>query len=209
VSRSETHWSHIEAAARGDEKAFRELWLRYEPVVRSYLRRRGVREPDDLIQDVFMALLTSVLGKASPERGRFRSLLLTVTRNILARSLRQANADKRGGGKVEALGARDLPAPEQDQDAFDRDWAARLLQLGLQRLAESHPQYFHALQLALEGRSRHESAAALGCSETDVRNRIHRGKKKLVDYVKEEILNYSTTTEYPDELDVFSGLLST
>jgi DNA-directed RNA polymerase specialized sigma24 family protein len=115
---------------------------------------------------------------------------------------------KRGGGRVVPLGEQDVASPVED-DVFDREWVAHLLEVALGRLAREHPTYHDALRLAvLEGRSRAEVAAALGRSEGDVNNHLHRGKGKLIEYIREQVRDYSTTQSgYEEELRYLARLL--
>ena len=64
------------------------------------MRRRGYDEEDarDLTQSFFAKLLEkNALMAANPERGRFRSFLLTSLKNFLASEWRRQAAVKRGG----------------------------------------------------------------------------------------------------------------
>src|SRR6185503_5583456 len=126
--------------------------------------RRGFpNDAEDLAQEVFLRLLQDkVLSKADPSRGRFRSLLLAVTRHVMGNYREREAAQKRGSGHVHALGDLDFSRQEPD-DHFDREWVSHLVEVALARLAREHPEYHQALQRsALDGIPCSEIARSLG-----------------------------------------------
>lgn len=180
-----TLWTVIRGADRGEEAALREFALKYRGPIVSYIARRGLpNDAEDLAQEVFLRLLQDrVLAKADPSRGRFRSLLLAVTRHVISHHREREGAQKRGGGNVRSLESVDVSAQEPDE-SFDREWVGHLVELSLARLAREHPNYHEALRLSvLEG--------AAGVDH----NLVHRGKKKVADYLREQIQEYSLSRE--------------
>lgn len=205
----QTRWTQIRLASEGDRSALTEFVQRYRPPVVAYFARRGLgAEAEDLAQEVFLRFLDKeVLAKADPERGRFRGLVMAVTRRVFAGHFERRAAKKRGGDAVvQALGDLDLAAPDED---FDREWVGHLLERSLGRLEEEHPNYHAALSaVLLEQRSHVEAAEALGCAAGDVNNWVHRGKKKVIAYLQEEVRRYTCSeAEYQDELRQLSRLL--
>lgn len=198
-----TLWTVIRDAGRGEERALREFVLKYRAPVAAYIARRGwARDAEDLAQEVFLRLVQDgVLAKADPSKGRFRSLLLAVTRHVVGHHVERERAQKRGGGQVGSLEGIDVARPEADEP-FDREWVAHLLEVALARLAREHENYHEAIRLALlEGKPWAQIAGALGKSEGDVANYIHRGKRKLVDYLQDQIRDYSAShQDYAEEL---------
>ncbi len=192
-----TLWTVIRGAREGDESHLGSFVERYRPPVVKYIARRGIGdEAEDLAQEVFVKIFTQgILEKADPAKGRFRSLLLAVTRHAIGHHLEKRGAQKRGGGKVAALGDIDVAAPEEDE-AFDREWVTHLVEMSLSRLAREHPHYHEALGRALfEKQSYAEVAEALERTENQVRNHVHRGRAKLVQYIRDEIHEYATSDE--------------
>ena len=116
----------------------------------AYVRRRGYAEDDarDLTQAFFARLLERQdVGKASPERGRFRSFLLTSLKNFLINEKERERTLKRGGGTAPlSFDARDAdgllgPDPVDDETPeriFERTWARSVLERALQRLREDY-----------------------------------------------------------------------
>jgi DNA-directed RNA polymerase specialized sigma24 family protein len=98
-----TRWSLIARAKHSDDgarQALDELCRVYWPPVYAMYRGEGVaaEQARDLTQGLFASLLERQdLGKANPERGRFRSFLRTCARNWLLNERDRDQARKRGG----------------------------------------------------------------------------------------------------------------
>lgn len=131
-----THWSVV-VSAREDRRgaALGRLVQMYTPALRTYLlleRRLSPQDVDDAIQG-FVAdrvLESSLLAKADPARGKFRSLLLAALNNHINSEYRRATAKKRAPeAGISSLDAA-THAASADQDpfrAFNRAWAMQLL----------------------------------------------------------------------------------
>ncbi len=201
-----TLWTVIEGARAGEETQRNEFILRYRAPVVSFIVRRGLAgESEDLAQEVFIRIFTQdVLEKADPSKGRFRSLLLAVTRHVIGTHLQKQGAQKRGGGQVVALGEIDVAA--EGEEDFDREWVAHLLEVALARLGREHPSYHETLgRFLFEKQSYDEIAGTLEKTVSQVRNHIHRGRTKLVQYLREEVRQYSISEEdYQEELRALS-----
>ena len=176
-----TLWTVIRGAGKGDEAALRDFVLKYRPPVLAYLVRRGFRaEAEDLAQEVFLRVFQDrVLLKADPSLGRFRSLLLSVTRHVLGHHVERELAKKR-------VPPPPVPEPSTDED-FDREWVAHLIEVALARLAKEHPNYHEALRASLEGGTPADY------------NHVARGKKKLAEYLKDQVRDYSASRAELDE----------
>lgn len=98
-----THWTLIHAAGPGDDARSRriigELLQDYWKPVYCYLRHRGHKneEAKDLTQGFFqdVVLRRDLIQRADPQRGRFRTLLLTALNHYLANVHRRQTAQKR------------------------------------------------------------------------------------------------------------------
>jgi len=101
-----THWSLILACAgEGDaqqaNQALTSFFQKYWYPLYAYVRRRGYREEDaeDLVQGFCMHLQEKhALAKADPQRGKFRTFLLSSLQNFLANEKARAETQKRGFG---------------------------------------------------------------------------------------------------------------
>lgn len=207
-----TQWVTIRRAAAQDPDALEAFVARYRPAILSYLRRNGfeAHDAEDLSQEVFLRLLSQgALDRADRERGRFRVYLFGLTRHVVSEHLKRRSRLKRGGGRRElSLEAELCPAPERDE-AFDQAWLERMLDLALEALRESKPDYHRALiGSAMEGRDQASLAAELGRSVNDIKNFVRRGRELLRAELKGQIAAYcSSREEYEDEVATLSRYL--
>ncbi len=200
----ETAWSTIIAAR---DRASPEWRARLGRLVSAYwrpvfwhLQRRWRLSPEDaadLAQEFFMKLFQGgALEKASPERGRFRTFLKMQVRDLVVDDLRKKLALKRGGGEAHVplspeAGETESPEPEPEE-AFDRDWAACLLQDSIRELesslaAKGKETVYLAFQncvLLNPPKSYRECAGLLGIKESDVRNYVYAARGELRDIVR-------------------------
>ncbi len=232
-----TRWSIVLLAGRGQDRAAQDalahLCEHYWYPIYAYVRRRGHAPADaqDLTQEFFARMLAQhTFAKADPERGRFRTFILTTLGHFLTDEWEKLRAQKRGGGQ--GVLSLDLAAAEKrfelepaDRDAspdraFDRLWAMTLLDTVLRRLEaeyarESKAQQFATLRPALVGGSAAqpyaELAAALGTSEGAVKVTVHRLRKRYRELLQAEIADTVNTPEAArDELqELFRALGST
>lgn len=147
-----THWSLVLAAGHQTSPesidALTHLCESYWHPLYTYARRRveDVHEAQDLTQEFFSQLLEkNYLEAVDPQRGHFRSFLLTAFKHFLANQWEKARAQKRGGGRnllrfdfdaedsTYGLQPADDLTPEQ---LFDRRWATALLTHVLHRLRD-------------------------------------------------------------------------
>jgi RNA polymerase sigma-70 factor (ECF subfamily) len=145
-----TRWSTVLNAGSGDSPQAREalerLCAAYWFPLYAHIRRRGHKPEDacDLTQEFFASLLRRhSLAHVGPEKGRFRTFLLTSLGYFLADQVDYRRAVRRGGGKplveLDALRAEERytvePATDETPDkAFDRRWLAALMVRALTRL---------------------------------------------------------------------------
>jgi RNA polymerase sigma-70 factor (ECF subfamily) len=96
----------LEAARAGGQEAFTAIYSGNAPLVLGYLRANGARDPEDLTQEVFVAVVRSLGAFVGDERA-FRSWILTIAHRRLVDDYR-----RRGRRPVAALDEIDL-----------RDWS--------------------------------------------------------------------------------------
>lgn len=184
----------------------------------AFLRRRGLAPEDaeDTVQAFFAWLLEAdVLGRADPNRGRFRSFLLAALKQFLARQHQYQSAAKRSPDRPllsidTAVGStryRTEPAdPLTPEKQFEYAWARAVLDRSLERLQnearhQGGEERFETLKGFLTGRrevSGREVAHRLGLSEGAVRVAIHRLKQRYGAILREEV---GSTLETADAID--------
>src|ERR1700683_4775277 len=105
-----TRWSLVVAAGdpqRQDaQSSLFSLCEKYWYPLYAYLRRRGYpsHQAQDLTQEFFIRVLEGrYLDRADPEKGRFRSFILTSLKFFVADEEDRHRARKRGGGMVVPL----------------------------------------------------------------------------------------------------------
>jgi RNA polymerase sigma-70 factor (ECF subfamily) len=198
-----------------------------------YVRRRGFSTEDaqDLTQSFFARLMENEsIGRASPERGRFRTFLLTAMQNFLANEWDRQHTIKRGGaigfmsleeiGGAEADYSSDPRSPELTPDKlYERNWTLALLGRATARLQEEFADAgrlptFQALIGFLAGdgagTTYAEAAAALGISEAAARVTVHRLRGRLRDLLCREIADTIAEPDNPDAVaEEFRYMLST
>ena len=200
-----TDWAGVLAAGSTDESeagpALERICTRYWYPLYSYVRRQGHphHSAEDLTQEFLARLLANEsLAKANPDRGRFRTFLLSSLRNFLINEWQRAGATKRGGHAARS------PAVSQDADAafnrepadpglgpeqaFDRNWSLCLIEQALAALrveydANGRAVLFDALAPAVWGAGPTEpqarQAERLGLSLTALKVSAHRLRKRL------------------------------
>jgi RNA polymerase sigma factor (sigma-70 family) len=215
-----THWSLVKAAADTETETGRQaldrLFRLYWYPLYLFLRRQGLTEKDaeDLLQGFFVqAMEKGLLGTADPERGRFRTYLLTSLQNYLANHYRAQNAIKRGGQvfihslNMDSAEKRYRLEPATTltpEEAFERKWAQTVVQQAISRLEEEwaepgKQEVFQALRKLLVGQTPDETyqqiAKRLGKSETAIKVTVHRLRKRCGELIRNEIASTVCTEQ--------------
>jgi RNA polymerase sigma factor (sigma-70 family) len=137
-----TSWTLIARAphSRADMET---LLARYSSPVYAYLCRKGYRSHDaeDLAQAFFaeVVLGRALVARADPARGRFRSFLKRALEHFVVDEHRRVRGreGKRPVARTmdeAARAAAESDAPDDPARAFDREWAATLLNEALRRV---------------------------------------------------------------------------
>lgn len=222
-----TRWS-IVLRARGesaDARAALEVLCRtYRPAVLAYIRSRP--HAGDAAEDLTQAFFASFLERAwhssaDPQRGRFRSFLLTALKRFLIDADAEARALKRGGGcrfqSLDENTARGLASGDTPERAFERAWARAVLGAALARLRDEAEEagklaMFERLSPFLVERPDATDYARLAAELNLRRNTlavaVHRMRHRLRDLVREEL--GETTSDRADmdaELRLLRGAL--
>ncbi|HEY6760182.1 MAG TPA: sigma-70 family RNA polymerase sigma factor [Baekduia sp.] len=168
----------LAAAAGGDDQAFEEFYRRHLAAVTGFhLRRTGRRDlAFDLTAETFAAVVVA-LHTFDPARGSAGGWLFGIAGHKLADALRR--------GRVEADARRRLrhePVALEDEDlARVEELASLVNEARLATLLGDLPTDQRAALLArvVDEQSYEAIAATLDCSEAVVRQRVHRGLRRL------------------------------
>jgi RNA polymerase sigma-70 factor (ECF subfamily) len=228
-----TRWSLVAAAAQRDSPesaaALASLCGLYWYPLYAYARRRlpTIEDAQDLTQEFFLRLQErDYLRQADPQRGRFRSFLLTAFKHFLTKEQERANAQKRGGGRKllpldfqsgECRFQREPSHQATAEALYERGWALTILQQALTRLREEQTvagkeRLFECLKATLTGddppRPYADLAAELGMSVQAIKVTVHRLRRRYGELLRAEVAQTVTTSgEVEDELrDLFAAV---
>lgn len=208
-----TQWSLV-LRAGGDapatsSEALEELCRRYWYPLYAFARRSGlsVHDAEDSTQGFFAHLVEkSVIARADPARGRFRSFLLSSFRNFMGQARLRASARKRGGGSMivsfddpetENRYQRESASQQTAEQLFERRWAVTLVvrvlrQLETEQQAAGRGTQFTAMKPYLaadRGEATYASLASqLGCSPGAARVAVHRLRRSYHQLFQTEVM---------------------
>ncbi len=215
-----TMWSTIHHAKTGDRAALNRIFTGYHPAVVRFIQSEGFGESDaeDIAQEVFTIICKEeFMVKVDATKGRFRSLVLAVTKNLVLLEKRKRATLKRGSGKttvsveqVRDQGVEFDIADTQQRDLrdekFDTYWVQSLVARAMKMLQDEcdikKTPFYQCLELFIAGKGYDEVAKAIGSQEDQVRSYIHQARTKLKKNVEKMIHEYSASMdEYEKELD--------
>ena len=205
-----TQWSVVLNAGAGasplSSSALEDLCRAYWPPLYSFLRRQGhsPHDAEDLVQGFLARLLAREdLAGVGPEKGRFRTFLLTSLRNFTIKQALRDKALKRGGGQItisinaeeaEQLCGPDLTATSPEA-AFDRRFAQAVVTRAFTALREEHrargkESLFEKLSPFLDGAEPddyEQPAAQLGMTAGAMAVAVHRLRGRLRELLRAEV----------------------
>ena len=216
-----TRWTLVVAAGDPQRKDARSalvsLCENYWYPLYAYLRRRGYApdQAQDLTQEFFMRVLEGrYLDRADPEKGRFRSFILTSLKFFVADEQDRQRAQKRGGGAVvsfefssgEERYQREPGHNETPERIFERRWALSMLDRVMERLRgefvqHGRPENFERMKVFLLRQSEApyaDLAREMNTSEGALKVAIHRLRKRYRELFRQEIAD---TVADPAEVD--------
>jgi RNA polymerase sigma factor (sigma-70 family) len=205
-----TRWTLVVAAGDPQRKDARSalvsLCENYWYPLYAYLRRRGYApdQAQDLTQEFFMRVLEGrYLDRADPEKGRFRSFILTSLKFFVADEQDRQRAQKRGGGAVVSLEfssgeeryQREPGHYETPDRIFERRWALSMLERVMETLRDEfvqhgRPENFERMKVFLLGQSEApyaDLAREMNTSEGALKVAIHRLRKRYRELFRQEI----------------------
>jgi RNA polymerase sigma factor (sigma-70 family) len=218
-----THWTVVHNAGAEDTQlrleALETLCRTYWYPLYCFARRMGSSPEDaqDLTQSFFIVFLEKhYVVRADPERGRFRTFLLTSFRNFMINEWKRAQTIRRGRGwkaiSFDAQSAEeryiwDRVDPESPDKTYDKAWAVSTLRQAMNRVRDEYAaagkaELFEALKPRLWGDaldvSGAEMAARLCLSEAALKMATVRLRRRFRDALRQEV---GKTVADPTALD--------
>lgn len=198
-----TRWSLVAIAREQPPRArdaLEQLCRTYRPPVLAYLRRSGMNPDDaeDMAQAFFVQFLEHALyASADPQRGRFRTLLLTALQRFVSHQRQRQSAQKRGAALTAGNALDDIVDESASPEAaFTQAWLLTVLSHAMNHLqcewegAGKHAQ-FEQMWPLLEHASPDELqalAAATGIRSNTLAVQVHRMRKRLRELIRGELL---------------------
>lgn len=229
-----TRWTLVVAAGDPQRKDARSalvsLCENYWYPLYAYLRRRGYApdQAQDLTQEFFMRVLEGrYLDRADPEKGRFRSFILTSLKFFAADEQDRQRARKRGGGAVVSMEfssgesgedryQREPSHDETPEHIFERRWALSMLERVMEKLRDEfvrhgRPENFERMKVFLLGQSEApyaDLAREMNTSEGALKVAIHRLRKRYRELFRQEIADTVDPAEVESELRYLAAVLA-
>jgi RNA polymerase sigma-70 factor (ECF subfamily) len=208
--------------------ALASLFENYWYPLYAYLRRRGypADQAQDLTQDFFIRLMEGrYIHRADPEKGRFRSFLLTSLKFFVADEGDRQRAHKRGGGVLVPLEVssgeeryqREPAHDETPERIFELRWAISVLDRVVEKLRDEfvqhgRPEHFEHLKVFLLDQSDAPYALLalkMNTSEGALKVAIHRLRKRYRELFRQEIADtVADPAEVESELRFLADVLT-
>jgi len=227
-----TRWTLVVAAGDPQRKEARDalvsLCENYWYPLYAFLRRRGypADQAQDLTQEFFMRVLEGrYLDRVDPQKGRFRSFILTSLKFFAADEGDRQRAHKRGGKQLlplefssgEERYQREPAHDETPERIFERRWALSMLDRVVERLRDDfvqhgRPEHFELLKIFLLGQSDAPYASLareMNTSEGALKVAIHRLRKRYRELFRQEIADtVADPAEVESELRYLAAALT-
>ena len=219
-----TQWSLVQRAGANTDTqargALESLCRHYWYPLYAYARRHGRdhHQAEDSTQEFLAHLLADEgLQRARPERGRFRTFLLSGLRNFLTSEWRQTQTARRGGGFAPLPLGEPGPNDQRRLEAvdpglspeqiFDRTWALGVVDRAVYDLRAEYAtsgraKIFEALAPLIWGNENADAlaqhAAATGLTVNSFTVALHRARRRLGDRLRAVV---AETVADPSEID--------
>jgi RNA polymerase sigma factor (sigma-70 family) len=229
-----TRWSVVQRVRDENpevaQAALTELCQIYWYPLYAYMRRCGQNHHDaeDLTQALLLDLLhRKSLNLADPQKGRFRTFLLTAAKRFMANAHDHANAAKRGGtSEILSIDMSDAqncyaqePADttETPEKLYDRRWSLTLLNDALTELKQEYAKkgktdLFEDLRVLLVQGGHDVSYAALGekhgMSENHIKVTVFRMRRRFGAVLHQKVAHtVASPADVEDEIRYLMGCL--
>jgi RNA polymerase sigma-70 factor (ECF subfamily) len=225
LSRIETQWSMIQMANQakhgGADKAQTELFERYAPAIRRYLRAslRNEEAAADVFQEFALRLVRGDFRNADCAKGRFRSMLKTALYRLMVDYHRRNQKQKKLGSGHDIETWNEPETMDQTSgvdDEFTLSWRQSLLDEAWNRLEqlqiETGKPYFTILKTRVDQplmttKQLHQFLTDSGASipaENSFRVYLHRARKRFATILLDQV---AQSLEHASRDDVEAELI--
>jgi len=174
----------VSRCQRGDQDALREIFDRYHKKVYriAYGVVRSREEALDVVQEVFIKLIRTIRNFKGESR-----LYTSLYRMAMNSAIDHARKMKRTSAIL--IEEEGLPLPALPEERPDRVLLRKELEGKVKEALEKLPkdQRMAILFREIEGLSYEEIAEAMGCSIGTVMSRLHYGRKRMQDMLKDYV----------------------
>ncbi len=206
LSRIQTMWSMVQQAHRPDATKFagaqQQMLDRYGGAVRRYALA-ALRDPDaadEVFQEFALKFVRGDYGKATPDKGRFRSFLKTsVYHLIIDHQRRRGRKAKHEAPLVNEVADKPDESTSDDDQTFLASWRDDLLDRTWRQLEEDEAKtgklYYTVLRLRVEHPDLRSPELAEKVTEATgkatnagaVRTTLHRARERFGDMLIDEV----------------------
>ena len=172
-----------------DQDAWRTFFDIYAPLIMRWCRKDGLRETDaeDVTQNVLKSVASAMRHlEYQPDKGMFRSWLLTAVRREIARFFKK---DQRLGSRISAEPTallNSIPADELPASGRAQELVAYVYQTALERVRPSVDQrQWAAFELLWD---QQQSAQVVGERLGESVGWVHKAKFNVIQRLKSEVL---------------------
>ncbi|MBI5359574.1 MAG: sigma-70 family RNA polymerase sigma factor [Planctomycetes bacterium] len=232
----QTIWTSIlrakDRSSPGYRSAAEYLVSSYWKPIYFFIRRKGydIESAKDLTQSFFAVFLEKDFMKSVERgKGKFRTFMLAALNHFLSKELERKNAQKRGGSKIilsldfaraETEISLEPAGGETPEKILLRSWAQITLEKAMENLRaelasrkqQVRLDIFETFLSAKKEEHKHTYGALarkFSTSETDVRNCLHRVRRRYKELIEAEIMKcVSDANDVKGELDELFNALS-
>ena len=167
-----------------DEKAIAETQKKYGRFCYSiaYGLLKSKEDAEECENDTYLAAWNAI-PPAKPQS--LSAFLGRITRNLALKCYARRTAQKRGGETADLVcELREIATADTVEEAFDTTHTAALIDRFVAEETEEHRRMF--VRRYWYGDPLDKVAAAVGCSESTVKVRLHRQRERLRTYLQKE-----------------------
>jgi len=201
-------WTNLGKIKHGQKDLFNDMIRKYQQPIAKFLMLRGFKiyEAEDICQETFIQITSdNFLSQADKDKGKFRSLILSVVKNLSYNYLKKNNSRKK-----KETAAMESSTDHMTDESFNECWAFNIIQDALDKLKaisqESKVPYYDIIYLRFfDNLSFEDIRIKLGLGEKELRNHTKYANRKIKCIILDLIKQYcSSLDEFQHEVQSLS-----